>query len=488
MEALSIKEIVKAIDGVLISGNEEAIITTVSTNSKEIGNQGLFVPIKGEKVDGHQYINNAFENGAIAVFTSGEITDIKEDKIYIRVSNTLKSLQTLASYYRDKFGIPVIGVTGSVGKTTTKEMIATVLESKYKVLKTSGNMNSQIGVPLMMFQIDKSHEIAVIEMGMSEFGEMERLSSIAKPTIAVMTNIGVSHIAQLKTQKNIRKEKLNIINEFVDSSILFVNGNDKLLNEIYEASQTISKINEKNTKIPQNVAKIDMTELTHNKFLNTRVYSYGTEKECNYKADNINTVGNGTRFTFYSENGMKDIELGVLGEHNVFNAVVALAIAEHFEVPFEDANESLKVYRPIAMRGQIEEVHGIQIIDDTYNASPDSIKSGISMLLEMPSVKRKIAVLADVRELGEYSYQLHYEVGEFIAGKNINLVVTIGNEAKAIAKAISEKDKNIQTVTFDENQAAIKYLKEYLQEKDAVLIKGSRGMHTEEIVIGMKEK
>lgn len=476
MEALSIKEIVKAVDGILINGNEDTIITSVSTNSKEIHKDGLFVPIIGERVDAHNYINNAFENGAAAVFTCREIKDIREDKNYIRVEDTLKSLQILASYYRDKFQIPVIGVTGSVGKTTTKEMIATVLESRYKVLKTAGNMNSQIGLPLMMFQINKTDEIAVIEMGMSEFGEMERLSAIAKPTIAVMTNIGVSHIAQLKTQENIRKEKLNIINEFNNSSILYVNGNDKLLNEIHEY-----------TEIPQNTVIIDMWEATRNKLNQSSVYSYGTNKDCNYSASNINTVGDGTRFQYKSQNEVEEIELGVLGEHNVFNAVVALAIGEHFKVPIKDAKESLKAYRPIAMRGQIEEVRGIKIIDDTYNASPDSIKSGISMLLEMPLVKRRAAVLADVRELGEHSYQLHYEVGEFIAGKNIDLVVTIGAEAKAIVKAIENKDKKIQTASFDENFDAIKYLKEHLQMGDAVLIKGSRGMHTEEIVKAIKE-
>lgn len=486
MEAISIKEIIKAVNGILMKGNEETLITSVTTNSKEIGKQGLFIPILGEKVDGHHYINNALDNGAIAVFTSKEITDMKEDKIYIGVSDTLKSLQILASYYRDKFPIPVIGVTGSVGKTTTKEMIATALESKYKVLKTSGNMNSQIGVPLMMFQINNSDEIAVIEMGMSEFHEMERLTCIAKPTIAVMTNIGVSHIAQLKTQENIRKEKLNIINEFNDSSIIYVNGNDKLLYEIYEENQSNNE-NVKYTKNPQSNAIIDMSELTRSKLKNTQVYSYGTKNECDYRASDINSVGNGTKFTFYSMNGRNEIELGVLGEHNVFNAVVALAIAEHFQVPIEDAKESLKSYRPIAMRGQIEDIHGIKIIDDTYNASPDSIKSGIAMLLEMPSVKRKVAVLADVLELGEQSYQLHYDVGEFIAGKKIDLVVTIGNEAKAIVKAIYEKDNNIEAISFDENQDAICYLKKYLKKGDAVLIKGSRGMHTEEIVNGIKE-
>lgn len=470
MEELKVKEIVRAVDGALISGKEETIITSVSTDSNKTEEGSLFIPIIGERVDAHDFIDSAFANGAAAVFTSREITDFMQDKVYIKVKDTVKALQSLASCYRDRFSLPVIGVTGSVGKTTTKEMIAKALEPRYKVLKTAGNMNSQIGLPLMMFQIEKTYDIAVIEMGMSDFGEMERLCAIAKPTMAVMTNIGVSHMAQLKTQENIRKEKLNIINKFDDSGILYVNGNDKLLREIKEY-----------TKKPQNSVTIDISKTTENKLKQTTVYSYGTWQECDYKAGNISSTGEGTKFTYESKYGEAEIELGVLGEHNVFNGAVALAIAEHFGVPLKEAEEALKEYRPIAMRGQIKEIHGMKFIDDTYNASPDSMKSGIMVLLDLQS-RRKVAVLADSRELGESSHQLHYEVGEFIAGKDVDLVVTIGKEAKAIAEAIAEKDKTIMTASFDENKEAVRYLKENLELGDAVLVKGSRGMHTEEIL------
>lgn len=469
MEELNIKEIVRAVGGTLLNGDEKSAITSVSTNSKEIGRNGLFVPIIGERVDAHDFIYDAFDNGAAAVFTSREISHFIQDKVYIKVEDTKNALQILASYYRDKFLIPVIGVTGSVGKTTTKEMIAKALEPRYKVLKTAGNMNSQIGLPLMMFEIEKTDEIAVIEMGISDFGEMERLCAIAKPTIAVMTNIGVSHIANLKTRENIRMEKLNIINEFSDSGILYINGNDKLLKEIKEY-----------TKMPQNSAIMNTSMATRKKLQETYVCSFGTMEECDYQASNIEKSSDGIKFIYQSKEREEEITLGVLGEHNVFNGVVALAIAEHFKVPLKEAKEALKEYRPIAMRGQIKEVRGMKLIDDTYNASPDSMKSGISMLLELES-KRRVAVLADVWELGERSYQLHYEVGEFIAGKKIDLVVTIGKEAKAIIEAINKKDATILTASFHENEEAIRYLKEQLKPGDAVLIKGSRGMHTEEI-------
>lgn len=466
MEMLRIDEIVKAVDGVLLYGDEHCPIHSVSTNSKEVESGALFVPIIGERVDGHNYIDSALENGAAAVFTSREGTIFIKGKAYIQVKDTLEALQALASYYRDKFDLPIIGVTGSVGKTTTKEMISTVLEQKYKVLKTSGNMNSQVGVPLMMFQIQKEHEIAVIEMGMSEFGEMEKLASIVKPDVGVMTNIGVSHIAQLKTQENIRSEKLNMIKEFKEDAILYVNGDDVLLADI-----------------PKNRASFG-----HPILENISVCTYGINNHCDYQGSMVRTIGNETHFLYGAARDNREITLGVLGIHNVYNALVALAIGERYQVIYEMANKALHDYRPIAMRGQIQEIDGMLLIDDTYNASPDSMKSSIAMLLELPNRKRRIAVLADVRELGELSYECHYGVGEYIAGKNVDLVVTIGMEAKAIAQAINNNDKGMLTISVETNQEAILYLREYLKSGDGVIIKGSRGMHTEEVLEGINKK
>ncbi len=466
MEMLRIDEIVKAVDGVLLYGDEHCPIHSVSTNSKEVESGALFVPIIGERVDGHNYIDSALENGAAAVFTSREGTIFIKGKAYIQVKDTLEALQALASYYRDKFDLPIIGVTGSVGKTTTKEMISTVLEQKYKVLKTSGNMNSQVGVPLMMFQIQKEHEIAVIEMGMSEFGEMEKLASIVKPDVGVMTNIGVSHIAQLKTQENIRSEKLNMIKEFKEDAILYVNGDDVLLADI-----------------PKHRAS-----LGHPILENISVCTYGINNHCDYQGSQVRTIGNETHFLYGAAQDNREITLGVLGIHNVYNALVALAIGERYQVTYEMANKALGDYRPIAMRGQIQEIDGMLLIDDTYNASPDSMKSSIAMLLDLPNRKRRIAVLADVRELGELSYECHYGVGEYIAGKNVDLVVTIGMEAKAIAQAINNNDKEMLTISVDTNQEAILYLREFLKSGDGVIIKGSRGMHTEEVLEGINKK
>jgi UDP-N-acetylmuramoyl-tripeptide--D-alanyl-D-alanine ligase len=477
MNQISIKEVMEAVDGKIIYGSEDGMISSVSTNSKEMNQGSLFIPIVGENRDAHDFIEDAYKNGAIACFTSKK--DIYHKNITcIKVEDTKEALQRLGTYYRSKFPIPVIGITGSVGKTTTKEMISAVLSMKYNVLKTAGNMNSQVGLPLMMLRLEKEHEIAVIEMGISEEGEMERLAAIAKPDIAVITNIGVSHIAQLKTKENIRKEKMNIINEFHDNSILFVNGDDPLLHEL---AVTYSS---------QNFDKIDLYDKTYVKFGASFVTSFGTEESCDYKATNIRVEGGKTYFTLIKSNKkqeltnlvQEEIVLNVLGRHNIYNALCSLAIAEYYNVEFSMAKKGLESYRPIAMRGEIKEGNGIKVIDDTYNASPDSMISGIHVLLDVENVRRRIAVLADVLELGDLSEKCHYDVGVFISNKNIDELVTIGNQARFIAKAVKDRNSSIMIHSFQNNKDAILYLSGIIKEGDALLVKGSRTMKTEEIV------
>ncbi len=500
MEALTIKEIAEAVAGTILTGDENMQITNVSTNSKKLEAGSLFVPIIGEKVDAHDFIPDAFENGARACFTSRhkEVTkDMNQAMAYICVKDTLEALQALGTYYRNKFNIPIIGITGSVGKTTTKEMVAAALETRYKVLKTEGNMNSQVGLPLMMLRLDSSYDIAVIEMGMSEFGEMAKLTSIAQPEAAVVTNIGVSHIGQLKTRENIRKEKLNIINSFQPGSVLFVNGNDDLLSEIYTESKALqtrkdaagNSAEEKDKEYSQNFGTIDLSSETLEKFYQSKVVGFGIEDTCDYRAENIKTSEGKTYFTLRKTKAQnatdgdgEEIVLQVLGIHNVYNALVALAVSELYHIPVSAAKEGLYNYQPIAMRGQIKEINQIRIIDDSYNASPDSMKSGIQVLLEMENISRRIAILADILELGELSYQCHYDVGTYIAEQKIDEVVTIGKEAAYIAKGVQDKNSGIVTHSFSSNQEAIQYLEGQLKAGDGILVKGSRSMRTDEIV------
>ncbi|WP_167956921.1 UDP-N-acetylmuramoyl-tripeptide--D-alanyl-D-alanine ligase [Anaerosporobacter faecicola] len=499
MESLSIKEIVEAVAGELLCGKEQLQVHEVGTNSKEAKEGMLFVPIIGERVDAHTFIPAVLEAGVTAVFTSKsvDVSKVKENQAVIRVKDTITALQDLAVFYRKKFQIPVIGITGSVGKTTTKEMIAAALETKYRVLKTAGNMNSQIGLPLTIFRIDHTHEVAVIEMGISEEGEMEKLARVAKPTHAVITNIGVSHIGQLGSKENIRKEKMNIINEFGSESTLFVNGTDEQLMKVLPFSEYLKNSDKEKT---QNCDKIDVNDRTLAKLETANVVTFGYGDGCMYHATDVIAEQGHTKFTLRTSQSVRNqkhinieekeqasqIELQVLGEHNVYNALVAIAIANRLGIDTDVAKEGLKEYKPLAMRGDIVKNNGITIIDDTYNASPDSMRGGINILLELPDVKRHFAVLADVLELGEHSYACHYGVGEYIATKKVEEVVTIGQEAKAIAKAVQEKNDRIIVHCMEKNEEAIAYLKNNVKSGDAILVKGSRGMHTDEIVAALK--
>ena len=507
MKEIRVAELVKAVDGELIYGEENGIISSVSTNSKEIEEGALFVPIIGERVDAHQFIDMAFGGGATATFTSRKIENFVEGKAYIKVEDTVKALQKAAAWYRSQFDVKLIGITGSVGKTTTKEMIAAALEESFVVLKTKGNMNSQIGLPLMMFELETDTQIAVIEMGMSEVGEMSRLAAIAKPDLVVMTNIGVSHIGQLGSKDNIRKEKMNIIDQCVPGTKVFVNGEDPLLQQLCQFSAEAAK-----GKAPSREL---FDEATIEKIGQIQVECFGTGENCEYRGIDNKTVGEKQKYTYVSRNCREEIQLAVLGAHNVNNATVAMAIAEYFGVEPAKAKEGLAAYRPIAMRGQIYEHAGRKIIDDTYNfsacmlinlsshagrkiigivynASPDSMKSGASVLLEMEGVSRRIAVFADVLELGEVSRSCHYEVGQFLADKVVNghkldAVLTVGKEAKAICEAIKDSKSDMFVKAFASNEEIIAYLKEYSCAGDGILVKGSRGMHMEKVVKALQE-
>lgn len=485
MKTIYAQELADAVGGTLLSGNGDVAVTSVSTNSKEIEKGALFVPIIGERVDAHRFIDMALEAGAAATFTARECERYVPGKAYIKVEDTLVALQKAAAWYREQFHVKLIGITGSVGKTTTKEMIAAAVETKYKTLKTKGNMNSQVGLPLMMFHLDDSIEVAVIEMGMSEVGEMSRLAAIAKPDMVVMTNIGVSHIGQLGSKENIRKEKMNIIDEFTGGNYVFVNGDDPLLHQMKQYVEDAKK-----GFLPSESL---FDRATIEKLSLATVQEFGSSENCEYHAGQNLTIGDSQRFCFTAKGASEQVELGVLGAHNVNNATVALAIAMNLGIDPADAKKGLAAYRPISMRGQTYQCNGIKIIDDTYNASPDSMKSGVSVLLETAGVQRRIAVFADVLELGEVSRECHYDVGTYIAkthnhGIKVDMVLTVGTEAKAICEGVTDSHTTIETKAFENNQQVIDFLKEHVKAGDGILVKGSRGMHMEEVVAALKDE
>lgn len=465
MKSIQISDIVKAVSGTLLWGEDTTKIHQVVIDSRQAGKGCLFVPIIGERVDAHRFIPDVLKAGAACVFTSDK-TIRGEQGTGIYVEDTLKALQDFGAWYRRLFSIPVVGITGSVGKTTTKEMISAVLETKYRTLKTIGNLNSQIGLSLMMFHLEEDTEMAVFEMGISMPGEMDRLVDIARPETAVMTNIGVSHIGNLGSRENICREKGKILTHFGKEGTLFICGNGDL--------QKLSAEN-----VPYDSCEG-----------NCKTIFYGTETGCEYYADGIQGTKDGQIFDFHSPEGTCQVALPVMGIHNVCNAVVALALGMKYGVSVEEGKAALKEYKPIAMRGVVREVRGIHIIDDTYNASPDSINSNIHALFDYPGEGRRIAVLADVLELGERSKELHQSIGEYILkekeeGRVLSLLVTVGQEAAHICNYVKD-NSDIPTMHFSNREDALPYLQEQAVAGDWILVKGSRGMQMDKLVEQMK--
>lgn len=478
MKGLSIKEIAEMMEGTVLCGDPSLMIREYSFSSKEGDAETLFLPTVGERVDAHDFIADAMHTGMAATVTERQrIEPGTESMTYLAVDNTRDALQRLGRAVRLRYAaVPMVAITGSVGKTTTKEMIYATLQTAGNVLKTEGNKNGQLGVPLMMLRLSQNQRNAVIEMGMSLFGEMERIARVAQPNYAVITNIGVSHIGNLLTQENIRREKLCIINQIQKPAIVFVNGDDPLLAELCPKSPAFKGYN-----------KISLYPKTREQLDKVQFRSYGMAKWCDYRAENLEILEDGVRFDYCHEEVSEKVVLHVMGQHNVSNAIAAMAVAEAEGIPGFVAKRGLSDYRPMAMRGNVEQLSGgICLIDDTYNASPDSMKSGLDILETISHKGRKIAVLADILELGEQSERCHRLVGTYVAEHSVDILLTVGSEAREIAKEAGKK-KKIAVQSFDTREEAGAYLLEILKAGDAVLLKGSRGMGLDRLAKQVRE-
>ena len=477
MESFTVRDIVGAVDGVLLSGDERTLVTNVCIDSREAKEGSLFVPIIGERVDAHKFIGQVFENKAAAVLTSRNEV-VCPGKPHIFVKNTEKALGALGVWYKSRFHIPVIGVTGSVGKTSTKEMIAAALSSMYNVLKTAGNQNSNIGVPLTLFRIESCHEIAVIEMGISDFDEMQELADFVHPDTAVVTNIGVAHLGQFKTRENIMAEKLKIASHFNTNNVLYVNRDNDLLKSVADKTWTDSRLDFLKDK---KIAGFSVTEAGAGED------GKGSGK-AEFRAENIHIKDGRQCFDFVYGSEKVPVSMLQLGLHSVSNAVVALAVAMQYGIAPEEAKKGVETYAGIAMRQQVSHLsRGVKVIDDTYNASPDSIKSGAEVLASIDNTGRKILSLGDVLELGEKSWECHYETGLEIAKLPIDEIVAVGPMMKALIQAVNEAAPQIVTTHFENNASAAEYINSILSDGDALLCKGSRGMRQEEIVSAVCE-
>lgn len=451
MQSLTTEEIIKATGGTLIGG-DETVIKGISTNSREIKEGELFIPLVGDKFDGHEFIRAAFELGASAALTSKE-TELFIGKTIIRVKDTKKALGAIAAYYKEKNNVPTIAVTGSVGKTTTKDMVYSVISQKYNTLKTEANFNNDIGLPLTIFHLEKEHEAAVLEMGMNHFGEIDYLASIGKPDAAIITNIGESHIENLGSREGIFKAKMEITNRFGKDNTLIVNGDNDFL---------------RNVKGEYKVVR------------------YGLDSGNDVYAKNIVNKGlGGISFTAVV-NGMEyAAELAVPGEHNVYNALAAICAGIEFKIPMEDILRGIKTFEPTAQRLAVEDYKGITIINDCYNASPDSIKAALKVLAATDA-KRRVAVLGDVLEMGEHAPSAHYGLAKYVKDAGVDVLVTAGENMKNLARGAKEQGVS-EIHAFDKTLEACNFVKDALKEGDAVLIKASHGMRFEEVYNAIKD-
>ena len=450
MLQISIREIAEATGG-SCKASTETIITGISTDSRKIGAGDLFIPLIGDNFDGHDYIAAAFEKGAAAALSQKPVRDFPGGTV-ISVENTLKALQALAALYRSRFEIPFTGITGSVGKTSTKEMVACALGTRYNVLKNEGNLNNEIGVPLTVFRLEESHEAAVVEMGMSGFGEISALTAIVKPRVGIITNIGISHIEKLGSRQNILKAKLEILEGLQPGGLLILNGDDSLLSGVKD-------------------------------LLKVRTVSYGLNEGVDYQAVNVHSRGiNGIDFDICIKSGEYAVHVPAPGIHNVYNALAAIAAGLELSVPMQDIIDGIAQFRTGRMRMDIISANGLTVINDAYNASPQSVKAALDVLGEL-ECDRRFAVLGDMLELGEWSEQAHTQTGIDAASCRLDYIVTVGPNAANIAKgSVGAGFPSDCAVSFSTNAEASEFLDGVLQSGDAVLVKGSRGMKMEEIV------
>ena len=456
MEQITVKEILEATGGRLLCGSPDTPLDHVSIDSRTMKGNDLFVPLVGEKVDAHRFIGQAFDNGAAATFTSEH--DVMEDnRPWIRVSDTKRALQALGAWYRRRLKLPLVGITGSVGKTTTREMVACALSARYRVYKTPANNNSQVGVPITMTEISGQDEIGVIELGMSEPGELTVIAGIAQIQMAVITNIGITHIEQLGSQENIFREKLSIQDGLTEHGILFLNGDDELL------KKTTAR---------------DGFETIY----------YGTGENCHYRAVDVRLENGYPVFTAVCGDEQVPVRLKVMGTHNVANAMVSLAVASVCGIPMEAAAKQLAEFTGFQNRQQIYHTGGMTIIDDTYNASPVSMKAGLEVLNSIEHSRRRVAVLADMKELGPDSPRYHYEIGTYIAAHPVDKVAVLGELAKEIARGVREQAPHILVYEFMDREPLVEWLKTELREGDAVLFKGSNSMELGKVAAVFLEK
>ncbi len=439
MEKISLKKIAEWCGA---ESETDGFVEKISTDSRDIDETTLFIALKGERFDANDFVSDVLNKGAKAVVCSRYEGD---DERVILVEDTGKALLDIAAGYRKNFNIPFVALTGSVGKTTTKGMIYTVLSEKFNTLRTEGNLNNEIGVPKTLFRLDNSHEAAVIEMGMNHFGEISRLSKAVCPDIGVITNVGTAHIENLGSRNGILKAKSEILDGMKAGSPLVINGDSDILNKVSADDYKVIRFG------------LDGGDVT---------------------AESIDPTALGSGFTVKYKNETARAFVPSQGIHNVYNGLCAIAVGLLLGMTLEECIRGLRNFSPEGMRQKITSVKGMTFIEDCYNANLDSMCAALETLKSL-KIKRTVAVLGDMLELGDFSKEAHIRVGEKAFETECALVVTFGEAAENIAKAFIENGGVAKA--FQDKSELTNYLRENLKEGDTVLFKGSRGMKMEEI-------
>ena len=453
MEALTLRQLLEAVGGTLLGegADLDTVFTDVCTDSRKMTAGSLFIPLEGERFDGHAFIHTALEAGAVGCLTARERESYLPGKFYVKVRSTQRALRDLARYYKSQFPIPFVAVTGSVGKTTTKDMAAAVLSVRYRVLKTDGNFNNAIGLPLTLLRLDHSHEICVVEMGMDHAGEIDYLSELVEPDVALITNIGDSHIENLGSREAIFQAKCEIFRHLKENGLAILNGDDPMLATL-------------RGKLPQ------------------RTVFVGKEEGMEYTA--MNVVSDGATHLSCTVRTPKTqflADIPALGAHMVYPTLMAAALAEYFGMGADEITQGIQAFLPTKMRMNVIRCRGdIVILNDAYNANPQSMRAAAAVLSDARG-RRKVAVVGDMKELGPSSASFHWAVGGYFAQAGVDHLIAIGDLARFMAEGAREMGLE-QADYYPSLEAAQQALLRELRSGVTILVKASRSMAFEKIV------
>ena len=453
MESLRVAEILEFCNGHLIQGNPRDKISSISLNSRNLKKDALFIAIKGEKYDGHNFLKEALKRGAKGAVVSQKfkIQDLKF-KILVQVADTRKALGDIAQGYRQKFKIPLLAITGSDGKTTTKELAAGILSSRFYLVKNSGNFNNEIGLPLTLLKLTKRTNLAIVELGMNRPGEIKRLCAIAKPTIGLITNIGQAHQGFFKNRYEIARAKAELL-AGLGKSPLILNRDSDYFSFLKRRAKG-------------------------------RVITFGIKKKSDFQAEDIILSSSGIEFRI----GNLKVRTPLQGYFNVYNILAAIALAKEFKIPNQEIKSVLRKFKTLPHHFQLVKAKKLRIIDDTYNSNPFAFRKAIAELKRIKTKGRKVVIAGEMKELGKFSAEEHYHIGKFIACSGIDFLVTVGKLAQEIGKGALQNGLKKENFLHCQNNEEVVKFKHLLLSGDLVLIKGSHSCHLEEIVEKLKRQ